>query len=66
MGLAAWYTSAWLTQAIPGDALLWKAVRVMTAIGAGMVTLVISARLLRIAEFEEALKHVLRRLRPSS
>jgi len=66
MGLAAWYTSAWLTRAIPDDALLWKAVRVTAAIAAGVATLVLSARLLRIAEFEEALKRVLRRLRPSS
>ncbi len=40
MGLAAWCTSAWLTRAIPGDALLWKAVRVTAAIGAGVVALV--------------------------
>jgi putative peptidoglycan lipid II flippase len=66
MGLAAWYTSAWLTRAIPDDALLWKAVRVAAAIGAGVVALVASARLLRIAEFEEALRHVLRRLKPPS
>jgi putative peptidoglycan lipid II flippase len=66
MGLAASYTSVWLTRAIPDDVLLWKAVRVAAAIGAGVVALVASARLLRIAEFEEALKQVLRRLKPSS
>lgn len=66
MGLAAWYTSGWLTRAIPDDALVWKAVRVTAAIAAGVVALVVSARLLRIAEFEEALKHVLRRLKPPS
>jgi putative peptidoglycan lipid II flippase len=66
MGLAAWYTSAWLARAIPDDALLWKAVRVTAAIGTGVAVLVLSARLLRIAEFEEALKRVLRRLVPSS
>jgi len=66
MGLAAWSTSAWLTRAIPGDALLWKAVRVTAAIGSGVIVLVVSARLLRIAEFEEALKRVLRRFKPSS
>ncbi len=66
MGLVAWATSAWLTLAIPDDALLWKAVRVTAAIGAGMIVLVGSARLLRIAEFEEALKRVLRRVKPSS
>jgi putative peptidoglycan lipid II flippase len=66
MSVVAWYTSAWLTRAIPDDALLWKAVRVAAAIGAGVVALIVSARLLRIAEFEEALKRVLRRLNPSS
>jgi putative peptidoglycan lipid II flippase len=66
MSVVAWYTSAWLTRAIPDDALVWKAVRVAAAIGAGVVALIVSARLLRIAEFEEALKRVLRRLNPSS
>jgi putative peptidoglycan lipid II flippase len=66
MGLAAWYTSAWLTRAIPDDALVWKAVRVAAAIAAGVAALAASARLLRIAEFEEALKQVLRRLKPPS
>jgi putative peptidoglycan lipid II flippase len=36
MSLAAWYTSAWLTRAIPDDALVWKAVRVAAAIAAGV------------------------------
>jgi putative peptidoglycan lipid II flippase len=66
MGLAAAYTSSWLTHAVPGDALLWKAVRVAAAIGTGVLALVASARLLRIAEFEEAVTRVLRRLRPAS
>jgi putative peptidoglycan lipid II flippase len=66
MSLAAWYTSAWLTRAIPDDALVWKAVRVAAAIAAGVAALAASARLLRIAEFEEALKQVLRRLKPPS
>jgi putative peptidoglycan lipid II flippase len=66
MGLAAWYTSFWLTRAIPDDALLWKAVRVTAAIATGVAVLVLSARALRIAEFEEALKRVLRRLKPAS
>jgi putative peptidoglycan lipid II flippase len=66
MGVAAWSTSTWLTHAVPGDALVWKAVRVTSAIGAGLIALVVSARLLRIAEFEEALKRVLRRIKPPS
>jgi hypothetical protein len=39
---------------------------VAVAIGTGVIVLVVSARLLRIAEFEEAVKRVLRRLKPSS
>ncbi len=66
MGLVAWCTSASLTLAIPDNGLLWKAVRVAAAIGAGVIVLVASARLLRIAEFEEALKRVLRRFKPTS
>jgi putative peptidoglycan lipid II flippase len=65
MGLAASSTSAWLTHAVPGNALAWKALRVTAAIAIGVLTLVGSARLLRIAEFEDALKRVLRRLKPS-
>ena len=66
MGLAAWSMSFWMTRAIPDDALLWKAVRVTAAIATGVAVLVLSARVLRIAEFEEALKRVLRRLKPTS
>jgi putative peptidoglycan lipid II flippase len=66
MGLAAHYTSVWLTHAIPSGAFYWKAVRVGAAIAAGLVVLVASARLFRIAEFEEAVKRIVRRLRPAS
>ncbi len=65
MGLAAHYTSAWLTHAIPSSAFYWKAVRVAAAIAVGLAVLVASARLLRIAEFEEAVKRVVRRLKPT-
>jgi putative peptidoglycan lipid II flippase len=65
MGLAAHYTSAWMARAIPSGAFYWKAVRLAAAIAAGLAVLVASARLLRIAEFEEAVKRVVRRLRPT-
>jgi putative peptidoglycan lipid II flippase len=65
MGLAAHYTSAWLTHAVPSGAFYWKAARVAVAIAIGLVVLVVSARLLRIAEFEEAVKRIVRRLKPT-
>jgi putative peptidoglycan lipid II flippase len=65
MGLGAHFTSAWLAQAIPSVAFYWKAVRLAAAIAVGLAVLVASARLLRIAEFEEAMKRVVRRLWPT-
>jgi putative peptidoglycan lipid II flippase len=65
MGAAAWYTAHWLAAALPGPAEVLKLVRVGLAIGAGLLTLVVSAKLLRIAEFDEAFGRVMRRLLPS-
>jgi putative peptidoglycan lipid II flippase len=64
MGAAAWFTSEWLQAALPGRELIWKAVQVFSAIAVGMLVLAASAKALRIAEFDEALARVLRRLRP--
>jgi putative peptidoglycan lipid II flippase len=64
MGAAAYYASAWLETALPGRQLLWKAIQVFGAIGAGVVVLAAAARALRIAEFDEALRRVLLRLHP--
>ena len=66
MGLAAHYTSVWLADAFPGREFYWKAARVGAAIAVGVAVLVGSARLIRIAEFEEAIATVLRRVRPAS
>ncbi len=66
MGAAAWYTSDWLLHALPGRGLTLKAVRVGGSIAVGIVVLMGTARALRIAEFEEAVRRVTRRLRPSS
>jgi hypothetical protein len=65
MGITAWSTSYWLTQAIPGASFAVKGVRLGAAIGAGVVVLAASARVLRIAEFEEAVGRVVHRLKPA-
>lgn len=65
MGAAAFYTAIWLADALPGRELVWKMVQVGTAIAAGVIVLAAAARLLRIAEFDEAVKRVMRRIRPA-
>ncbi len=52
-----------LERAVPGSGVWARAVQVFGAIGAGMVTLAAASRLLRIAEFDEAVATVVRRLR---
>lgn len=64
MGAAAWYTASWLEDGLRAGELA-KAIRVFTSIAAGLLVLVASARLLRIAEFDEAFSRVVRRLFPS-
>jgi putative peptidoglycan lipid II flippase len=63
MGLAARFASGWLTQVVAGSGTIVRALRVTISIGIGVFVLVASARLLRIAEFDEAFSRVLRRLR---
>jgi len=58
MGIAAYMTSSWLQTALPGDAPVMRAVRVFTAIGAGIVVLLGASRLLRIEEFDDAMTRV--------
>jgi putative peptidoglycan lipid II flippase len=65
MGAAAWFTAYWLDSALTGRGELGKAVRVLASIAAALIVLVGSARLLRIAEFDEAFSRVLRRVLPS-
>lgn len=62
MGAAAYLTASWLQTALPGDAPLLRAARVFTSIGAGLVVLLGASRLLRIAEFADAVARVRRRL----
>jgi putative peptidoglycan lipid II flippase len=62
MGIAALFTSEWMASLLPGASTAIRAVRVSAAIGAGLLVLVVAARVMRIAEFEEARALVLRRL----
>ena len=66
MGAAAYYSHAWLVAALPGRGLIAQLVQVFGAIGIAVVVLAAGARLLRIAEFDDAMRRVLQRLRPSS
>jgi putative peptidoglycan lipid II flippase len=65
MGLAAHYTSQWLAARLPPSGSLWRAIELSAAIAVGVAILVGAARVLRIAEFDEAFGRVLRRLRPA-
>jgi peptidoglycan biosynthesis protein MviN/MurJ (putative lipid II flippase) len=65
MAAAAWGTSAWLDTALPGGGEIQKAVRVFASIGVALLALAASARLLRIEEFDEASRRVLRRFAPA-
>jgi putative peptidoglycan lipid II flippase len=65
MGAAAWYTAHGLAGVLPGPGELSKLLRVALSIAAGVLVLVASAKLLRIAEFDEAFAKVTRRLLPS-
>jgi putative peptidoglycan lipid II flippase len=65
MGAAAHYTSQWVAAQVPPAGTLWRAIELAGAIAVGIAVLVASARVLRIAEFDEAFGRVLRRLRPA-
>jgi hypothetical protein len=65
MGVAAHVAAAWLAARLPHGSSLWRAAALAVAIGIGVAVLVAAARLLRIAEFDEAFGRVLRRLRPA-
>jgi putative peptidoglycan lipid II flippase len=65
MGIAAALTAARLDTLMPGSGEVMRGLRVAIAIGAAMVVLVLSARLLRIEEFTDATERVLRRVLPA-
>jgi putative peptidoglycan lipid II flippase len=66
MGLAAKLGAEGLTRVAPGAGTAVKGIRVGAAIAIGMLVLGGAARVLRIAEFDEAFGRVLRRLRPAA
>ena len=65
MGLAARQTAASLAARVPATNSLWRAIELAGSISVGLVVLVAAARLLRLAEFDEAFSRMLKRLRPS-
>ncbi len=64
MGVASHLMIVWTESLLPGASVLLKGIRVFVAIGIGMAVLVAVARLLRIEEFGEAMRRVLRRVMP--
>jgi putative peptidoglycan lipid II flippase len=65
MAAAAWGTEYGLSQAWPADTVFYRVARVGLSVGAGLATLALSAKLLRLDEFERALARVLKRARPA-
>lgn len=64
MAAVAWGGERWLEGVVPGSSLLVKLFRVGAGIGLGMGALALAARVLRIAEFDEALRAVTTRVFP--
>jgi putative peptidoglycan lipid II flippase len=60
MAAAARGTERWLHVPLPGDAVIIQAARVFGAIAAGLIVLALSAQLLRMREFTESLRAVVR------
>ena len=65
MGTASYLTILWLAAHVPPVGSIWRAIQLAAAIAVGIIVLVASARVLRLAEFDEAFARVLRRLRPA-
>ena len=63
MGVAAHFVLRWTVSVMPGPGETAKAIRLFAAITAGLITLALTAHLLRIQEFREATASVLKRLR---
>ena len=65
MAVVAVLVSRWFDDAYPGAGELMKAMRVAVSIAAAVVALAISARLLRIDEFDQAVARIMRRIAPA-
>jgi putative peptidoglycan lipid II flippase len=66
MGIAASFGAHWVATVLPGRSSAIRAVRLAIAMALGVAVLIGFARILRIAEFDEAFSRVLRRLRPAA
>jgi len=62
MGAAALLMSRWLEAAVPGEQWYMRMMQVFGAIAAGVIVLMGSAKLLRIAELDAAMSRVVRRI----
>jgi hypothetical protein len=62
MAAAAWGTERGLSIVWPDEHAIARLIRVMLAVSAGLATLALSARLLRLHEFEVAFGRVLSRI----
>jgi putative peptidoglycan lipid II flippase len=62
MGAVAWYSAAWLTDALPGTGFQARLLRVIASITAGIAALAAGARLLRVEELDAVLQTVRTRL----
>src|SRR5205823_3263056 len=60
MAAAARETERWLHVPLPGDAVAVQAIRVFGAIATGLIVLALSAQILRMREFTETLRAVVR------
>jgi hypothetical protein len=65
MAFAAWGAARAVEVGLPGSSLSLKLVRVGAGIGSGVAVLALAARVLRIAEFDEACRAALARLFPA-
>ncbi len=66
MALASWWIAQWSSNTFPGPGAMRGLIRVGLSIGGGCLVLAAAARLLSIAEFQQAVRVVTNRLRPST
>lgn len=65
MGAAAWWLHGWLAGMVGDDNVFTRAIAVGGAIGGAILVLMLAAKILRLAEFEDAMSAILRRVRRS-
>jgi putative peptidoglycan lipid II flippase len=63
MGVAAWWIQGWLAGVVGDANVVTRAIAVGGAIAGGVVVLMAGAKILRLAEFEDAMSAVARKLR---